>query len=131
MAVSAPVGGTFSALNTILYCRRFNETVRFYAETLALVRGRATDWFVEFKVAPGAFISIADEQRTQVKSAAGGGVTLTLRVADAAVLHGMLIARGVDVPPVESRPWNAEGFFIHDPEGNRIEIWSPGIAVEE
>lgn len=90
-----------------------------------LPRGHATDWFVEFRVRPGACISIADDSRTRVKGASGGGITLTLQVDDAAGFRQRLLANGLDVPAVEPRPWSAEGFFIHDPEGNRIEIRSP------
>lgn len=123
--MSVPDGGTFSALNTILYCRRFHATVRFYEDVLALRRRHATDWFVEFEVTPGAFISVADDRRTRVKTAGGGGLTLTLQVADAARFRRVICGRGLEAPAVEPRPWAAEGFFIHDPEGNRIEIWSP------
>lgn len=115
-------------MNTILYCRDFPANVDFYERVLMLPRGHAADWFVEFRVAPGACVSVADEARTRVKGAAGGGITLTLEVDDAAAFRRRLVANGLEPPAVARRPWNAVGFFIHDPEGNRIEIWSPASA---
>lgn len=114
----------FSSMNTVLYCRRFQETVTFYEQILGLARGYCNEWFVEFQVAPGAFLSVADQRRASVKTASGGGITLTLRVADARALHTLLRTRGVQPPPVGARPWGAEGFLVHDPEGTRLEIWS-------
>jgi len=115
-------------MNTVLYCRRFPETVAFYEQMLGLTRGHSNDWFVEFQVAPGAFLSVADERRASVKTASGAGITLTLRVEDARALHALLQTRGGDPPPVGARPWGAEGFLLHDPEGTRLEIWSPRRA---
>ena len=64
MSGSGSGGDAFLALNAILYCRRFSETVRFYEQTLGLTPGHASDWLVEFEVAPGAFVSVADDRRT-------------------------------------------------------------------
>jgi catechol-2,3-dioxygenase len=111
-------------INTILYCRRWAQIVGFYRKVLGLAVHLETDWFVEFKVADGAFLSIADEARATVKSAGGAGVTLSFQVADAATWHKRLEGRDIEVGLVR-RHWNADAFFFRDPEGHRIEIWSP------
>lgn len=115
----------FCAMNTVLYCRRFQDTVAFYEHMLGLSRCHSNDWFVEFQIAPGAFLSVADERRATVKTAAGAGITVTLRVADVRGLHALLLGRGAEPPPVGARPWGAQGFLLRDPEGTRVEIWSP------
>lgn len=113
-------------MNTVLYCRRWRDTVAFYEHVLGLQRGYANDWFVEFRVGAGAFLSVADEARASVKSAAGAGITITLRVDDVARCHAELSARGAAPGAAGPRPWGAQGFLLHDPEGNRIEVWAPG-----
>jgi len=122
---SGPPAAGIQAMNTVLYCRRFTDTVRFYDRVLALPRGASRDWFVEFRVAEGCFLSVADERRASVKSAGGAGLTLTLRVDDVGRFRETLRARGARPPPVGPRPWGTAGFLLHDPEGTRIEIWSP------
>ena len=125
MTGSMENAGAICAINTVLYCRCFQRTLTFYQQTLGLRPGFRTDWFVEFEVAPGACLSVADDRRATVKAAAGAGITVTLRVADVRAFHAQLVARGESPPPVGARPWGAEGFLLRDPEGTRIEIWSP------
>ena len=60
--------------NIIFYCRNWQATVEFYRRTLALPVTFESDWFVEFRLAGGSHLSIADERRATVKSAAGAGV---------------------------------------------------------
>ncbi len=112
-------------MNTVLYCRRFAQSVAFYETVLGLDRGFANDWFVEFRVAPGAYLSVADEARASVKSAGGAGITLTLRCDDVDDVHHRLVAHGVAPGSVGPRPWGAWGFLVRDPEGTRIEVWTP------
>ena len=112
-------------MNTVLYCRHWRAMLAFYEQVLGLRRGYANEWFVEFQVAPAAYLSIADDTRASIKSAAGAGITITLRVEDVARAHAQLCARGVTPSPVGPRPWGARGFLLHDPEGNRIEFWAP------
>jgi catechol 2,3-dioxygenase-like lactoylglutathione lyase family enzyme len=109
--------------NTILYCRRWAATVAFYRDALALPVHLATDWFVEFQVAGGAFVSIADERRASVKSGGGGGITLSFRVENADAWHRRLEGRGVALGRIRHH-WGARAFFLRDPEGHRIEIWA-------
>ncbi len=113
------------AMNTVLYCRYYEQTLAFYGEVLCLPRGFANDWFVEFKVAREAFLSVADQRRASIESAHGKGLTLTFQVEDVRVSHEQLRARGATPTAPGPRPWGAEGFLLHDPEGTRIEIWAP------
>lgn len=45
------------------------------------------------------------------------------RVDDLGAARARLMANGVEASPVEQR-WGADGFFVFDPAGNRIEFWS-------
>jgi catechol 2,3-dioxygenase-like lactoylglutathione lyase family enzyme len=111
--------------NLILYCRNWEATVEFYRRKLDLPVTFESDWFVEFRLADSAHLSVADERRATVKSAAGAGLTLTLQVADTDAAWQTLRAAGIDTGPLKTHAWGARVFYFHDPEGNRIEVWSP------
>ncbi|MFN3531287.1 MAG: VOC family protein [Candidatus Brocadia sp.] len=112
------------AINTILYCNRWQETVSFYRNTLGLPVTFENDWFVEFKVTANAHLSVANEQRASVKSAGGRGLTLAFQVDEADAIWQSLTARGVNVGKIADHPWGGRAFFLFDPEGNRLEVWS-------
>jgi catechol 2,3-dioxygenase-like lactoylglutathione lyase family enzyme len=109
--------------NTILYCRRWQESVRFYRDVLGLTVHHAVDWLVEFQVTQSAFISIADAARATIASADGGGITLSWRVVDLDAAHGKLARAGVSTGPIQPK-WGARVFYFRDPEGHRLEFWS-------
>ena len=67
------------AANTILYCKKWRETVEFYRDGLKLLSLSSTDWFVEFKLNESARLSVANETRASVKSGDGRGVTISLQ----------------------------------------------------
>lgn len=108
--------------NTILYCRHWTETARFYREIMALPVNFANDWFVEFQLTATSFLSIADAARATIKAVDGQGVTLAWQVGDAAAARAMLQARGIAVTPLQ-RKWGGLLFYCHDPEGHRLELW--------
>lgn len=110
-------------VNTILYCRRWPETVAFYRDSLGLSVEYSNDWFVEFAVGSGAFVSVADAARTSIPAGDGAGVTMSWRVADVAAVRSALLDMGVDIGDVRMR-WGANAVDVHDPAGNRIEFWS-------
>lgn len=111
--------------NTVLYCRNWQETVDFYQDELELSVTFATDWFVEFRLVGSAHLSVADERRATIKSSRGVGITVTLQVGNVAETWRILHDKGLAVEPVKDHPWGARSFFLYDPEGHRIEFWSP------
>ena len=115
----------FQSVNTILYCRKWRETVSFYRDRLGLPISFESEWLIEFEVSESGFLSIADERRSRVKSAVGAGMTITLRVENADATHAHLEEAGLQLGPVHAHPWGARLFRFHDPEGHRLEIWSP------
>ncbi|MBZ0306050.1 MAG: VOC family protein [Anaerolineae bacterium] len=110
--------------NTILYCRKWKETVAFYTELFAFPISHQTDWFIEFQITPDSYLSIADESRTTVKGVEGQGVTLSWQVNHLNETHAYLGEQQVAVTPIQHK-WGAALFYLHDPEGHRIELWQP------
>lgn len=81
-------------------------------------------WMIEFMLTDTSFITVADENRASIKSSYGAGITLAIRVDDADRFHKFLTDKGTVPGEVTDYPPSTRRFFIHDPEGNRIEIWS-------
>jgi predicted enzyme related to lactoylglutathione lyase len=111
--------------NTIIYCAKWKETVVFYKTQLQLKVATALDWFVEFKLNETARLSIADATRTSMAACAGKGITITMEVEDIASSHLFLEKTGLHPPAIRDHAWGARVFYVHDPEGNRLEFWSP------
>ncbi len=109
--------------NIILYCKRWNETVDFYRNRLKLEVTASLDWFVEFKLNDCSRLSIADEERSSIKSSSGKGITVTMRVEDIYETFSFLEKAGVNPTPVKNHAWGAKIIHVYDPEGNRIEFW--------
>ena len=109
--------------NTILYCRHWSATVAFYRSLLGLPVSFENDWFVEFQLNDGAYLSVADASRASIAAVAGQGITLAWQVRDLAGMHAHLAAAGAPVTPIRRR-WDAWVFYCHDPEGHRLEFWT-------
>ena len=111
--------------NTILYCKEWEKTVRFYKDQLHLPVNFSTDWFVEFTLTASSRLSIADEKRSSIKSYGGKGVTLALEVKDIERVWKDTERIGLKSTMIRRHPWDARVFHLYDPEGCRIEIWQP------
>lgn len=109
--------------NTILYCKKWKETVAFYESGLKLPITTSNDWFVEFRLNTTARLSVADETRASIKSNHGNGITIGLQVEDVETIRMQLMEAGLH-PTEIKKVWGAMVFYIHDPEGNRIEFWA-------
>jgi len=116
---------SIKASNTILYCQHWSETVDFYRRVLGLPATTEKDWFVEFRLADTAYVSVANAARASISTSAGHGLTLALQVGDVEAQHEHLTRAGVDPGPVKRHPWGALSFFCRDPEGYRLEFWQP------
>jgi len=115
----------FKSGNVILYCRQWRETVVFYRDELQLPVCFSNDWFVEFIVSGDSRLSVADEAQASIKTAAGNGITLSIESNNLDVEWDQLVKNGLSPSPIKNHPWSARVFYIHDPEGNRIEFWQP------
>ncbi len=111
--------------NTILYCNNWRTTVEFYQKKMRLKPTLTRDWFVEFELNEKSRLSIADASRVSLEGCEGKGITLSFEVDDIAEVHGQLQESGLNPDPIRKHPWGARVIYIHDPEGNRIEFWTP------
>lgn len=124
-----PFGDTVTPLesvqrvNTILYCRRWHETVDFYRDVIGLPVTFTNDWFVEFRIAAGAAVSIADAARSTVDAVQGKGITISIEVNDLDAVRQHLIRAGGNPDEVTKR-FGSTVFDVFDPEGHRIEFWA-------
>lgn len=116
----------FLTCNTILYCRQWDETVNFYENKLELIKSFSSDWFVEFRVTDTARISLANQNRTSIRSVDGQGVTVTWQVHDIERAWQNLRENGVETGDIITHAWGARLFRFYDPEKHRLEIWSVG-----
>lgn len=109
--------------NTIVYTDRWPETVSFYRDRLGLAVVSERDWFVEFALHDGTYLSVADAARSTIRPGDGAGLTFSWQVDDLDATRAALTERGVAVGAIVSR-FGAGAFDVVDPAGNRIEFWS-------
>ncbi len=108
--------------NTILYCSEWASTVAFYRDVIALETTHEVAWFVEFALHDAAHLSVADAARTSIDPAGGAGITLSWQVDDLPAECARLAAHNVATSdPMQQ--WGGRSVFLHDPEGNRLELW--------
>ena len=111
------------AANTILYCKKWQETIAFYRDGLKLLAISSNDWFVEFKLNEMSRLSVADETRTSIKSGDGKGITISLQVSDIEQTRAELMDAGI-TPTSIKEVWGSKAIYVRDPEGNRLEFWA-------
>jgi catechol 2,3-dioxygenase-like lactoylglutathione lyase family enzyme len=111
------------AANTILYCKKWQETIAFYRDGLKLLVISSNEWFVEFKLNELSRLSVADEARTSIKSGDGNGITISLQVSDIEQTRADLMDAGITPTPIKE-VWGSKAIYVHDPEGNRLEFWA-------
>ena len=109
--------------NTILYCKKWKESVEFYTKDLNLTVLSTREWFVELRLNESARLSIANEAETSMKSAEGLGVTISMEVDDIESIHMALKEKKLNPTPIKIL-WGSMVFYLCDPEGNRLEFWS-------
>jgi predicted enzyme related to lactoylglutathione lyase len=109
--------------NTILYCRDWENTVRFYRDVFKFVINHKSEWFVEFQLADNTYLSIANAVNTSIKSSDGGGITISWQIEDVESAYLRFNELGIKTSKLK-RVWGAQAFYIFDPEGHRLELWS-------
>jgi catechol 2,3-dioxygenase-like lactoylglutathione lyase family enzyme len=114
---------TIKRVNTILYCRHWENTVSFYRDVLSFSIHYQTQWFVEFRLMGDTYLSIANAECASIKSTNGGGITLSLQIEDVESTHLRLHGLGIKTGKIKS-VWGSQAFYIFDPEGHRLELWS-------
>ena len=115
--------GSIKRINTILYCKNWNDTVKFYRDVLKLKVNHDAEWLVEFLLLDYTFLSIAKADCASIRSSNGAGITLSFQVENVDVVHRQLREIGIETGPIKPI-WGVRSFYIFDPEGHRIELWS-------
>lgn len=85
------------------------------------------DWLVEFRLSTTAFLSVADQSRTTISSAEGEGITISLQIDGLKSTHRYLTDIGLSPTAIRTQIMGGDVFYVFDPEGNRIEFWSPSL----
>ncbi len=116
--------------NTILYCRKWKAVVAFYKTQLKFPVTTFCDWFTEFRLNEASCLSIADASRTSIDTSGGKGITITLEVDDIEAIYSYLEEAGVNPTSIKDHVWGAKVIHIFDPEGNRLEFWSPKVESD-
>ena len=117
--------------NTIIYCTQWQETVDFYKNGLGLAITTERDWFIEFRLNDYACLSIANAVRTSRQSCRGQGLIIAMEVADIKSTYRELEKVGLHPEAIRDHAWGARVFYLHDPEGNRLEFWSSKLPAQE
>ena len=117
------LAGSIKRINTILYCRNWQTTIKFYRDMLKLRVNYETEWLVEFRLVDNTYLSIANAAGTSIQSSNGNGITLSFQVETVDVAHRKLRDLGIKAGPIKPI-WGARAFYIYDPEGHRVELWS-------
>ncbi|MDC7228244.1 MAG: VOC family protein [Spirochaetales bacterium] len=120
----------YKSVNTILYCRNWNETVDFYKNGMKLPELFRNEWFVEFELNSMARISIANEAEASVRSSGGRGVTITIEITDLDQIYSVCCGSGLNPTEIKEHPWGGRVFYLFDPEGNRLEFWTANSKAE-
>lgn len=113
------------SFHTVLYCRKWTECIAFYRDILGFPVVFENDLFVELETAQGARIGLLDAARSSRGKESPAGFLLSFRVADIQRAHDLLCARLPNLPKPARHPWGALLFEFQDPDGRRLEFWSP------
>ena len=116
------------AANTILYCRHWERSRHFYRDVLKLdISFQKDDWFMEFSVNGAAHVSIADATRCTIAPGDGAGLTFSFFVEDLPAVHVLFAGHKIATTEIRAQGWRAPYFYLHDPEGTRIEFWTRNL----
>ena len=116
------------AANTIIYCRNWEQSRHFYRDVLNLETSFSKDdWFIEFSVNGAAHLSIADAKRCTIAPGDGAGITLSFFVQDLQSVQALFAGHDIPATEIRAEGWRAPYFYVHDPEGTRIEFWTRNL----
>jgi catechol 2,3-dioxygenase-like lactoylglutathione lyase family enzyme len=88
---------------------------RFYGETLGWKLETDEPYVVGLWFGSGYVVCAIDPQAAAKPR--DGGMKVAVRVDDIEAHHKQLADKGVDVSPIESRPWGQRDFSFADPDG--------------
>jgi catechol 2,3-dioxygenase-like lactoylglutathione lyase family enzyme len=116
---------TIESFHTVLFCREWDACVAFYRDVLGFPVADRKRGFVEFEVAPNARIGLIRSDGESAVNKNGRAFILSFRVADVEEVHKMLSEHSRETTAVKQHAWGARVFELRDPEGRRLEFWTP------
>ena len=96
----------------------------FYAEALGRKLQTDEPFVAGFWLGSGCLVAGPDTA-AGIEARPAGGVPVAVRVSDREAEHALLTRRGVDVSPLQARPWGEGNFSLTDPDGYRWEYGQP------
>ncbi len=57
----------------------------------------------------------------------GVGITLSFFVQDLQGVHAIFAEQNIATTEIRAKGWRAPYFYVHDPEGTRIEFWTRNL----
>lgn len=113
--------------HTVLLSHRWAECRAFYGDVLGFPIVDQKDRFVEFQVTPESRIGLIDvEGRRQATDGVQDRFLLSFCVDDLEVTYEQLSSHWADMSEIRNHPWGDKVLEMKDPEGRRIEFWTPG-----
>jgi catechol 2,3-dioxygenase-like lactoylglutathione lyase family enzyme len=113
------------SFHTVLFCRKWDACVAFYRDILGFEVVDAKPGFVEFEVAPGSRIGLLKPAGDVASEYSDASFILSFRVGNVDEIHRTLSERCEGLTGVKSHSWGARLFELRDPEGRRLEFWTP------
>jgi len=116
---------TIESFHTVLFCREWDACVAFYRDVLGFAVADRKRGFVEFEVAPNSRIGLIRSDGESPVNKNERVFILSFRVANVEEVHSRLVKYCIETTAVKQHAWGARVFELRDPEGRRLEFWTP------
>jgi catechol 2,3-dioxygenase-like lactoylglutathione lyase family enzyme len=113
------------SFHTVLFCREWDACVNFYREVLGFEEVAARAGFVEVQVTPESRIGLLRHKEGDAAANLYTSMILSFKVGNVVQMHQILSKRCKGVTKLRRHPWGARLFELRDPEGRRLEFWTP------
>lgn len=113
------------SFHTVLFCKEWDACVNFYREVLGFEEVAARAGFVEVQVTPESRIGLLRHKKEGGAANLDTSMILSFKVEDVGKIHQILSERCKGIGELRRHPWGARLFELRDPEGRRLEFWTP------
>ena len=113
------------SFHTVLFSRKWDACVSFYRDILGFAVVDEKSGFVEFEVASDSRIGLIQSERCSDPVRNEYSFILSFRVENVEEIHKILSMKCSRVSAVKRHSWGARLFEVKDPEGRRLEFWTP------
>jgi len=113
------------SFHTVLFCREWDACVNFYRDILGFEEVDTRAGFVEVQVTPESLIGLLRHKKEDGAINLDTSIILSFKVGNVGKMHQRLSKRCKGVTELKRHPWGARLFELRDPEGRRLEFWTP------